>query len=95
MPEYKVLAHRRVIKFLKNLQDERLKARLKEALAELQNYPIALRRLDVEKLEGLKRAYRVRVGEYRITFLVDKEDRTIYITHIGRRESIYENLTRV
>ena len=95
MPEYKVLAHRRVIKFLKNLQDERLKARLKEALAELQNYPIALRRLDVEKLEGLKRAYRVRVGEYRIIFLVDKEDKTIYITHIGRRESIYENLTRV
>ena len=95
MPEYKVLAHRRVIKFLKSLQDERLKARLKEALAELQNYPIALRRLDVEKLEGLKRAYRVRVGEYRIIFLVDKEDKTIYITHIGRRESIYENLTRV
>ena len=63
MPEYKVLAHRRVIKFLKNLQDGRLKARLKEAIAELQNYPIALRRLDVEKLEGLKRAYRVRVGE--------------------------------
>ncbi len=94
MPEYKVLAHRRVIKFLKSLQDERLKARLKEALAELQNYPIALRRLDVEKLEGLKRAYRVRVGEYRIIFLVDKEDKTIYITHIERRESIYENLTR-
>jgi len=45
MPEYKVLAHRRVLKFLKGLQDERLKARLKEALAELQNYPIALRRL--------------------------------------------------
>ncbi|PUA32621.1 MAG: hypothetical protein B9J98_03990 [Candidatus Terraquivivens tikiterensis] len=91
MLEYKVLAHRRVIKFLKNLQDERLKARLKEALAELQNYPIALRRLDVEKLEGLKRAYRIRVGEYRIIFLVDKEDKTIYITHIGRRKSIYEN----
>ena len=95
MPEYKVLAHRRVIKFLKSLQDERLKARLKEALAELQNYPIALRRLDVEKLEGLKRAYRARIGEYKIIFLVDKEDKTIYITHIGRRESIYENLTRV
>ena len=94
MPEYKVLAHRRVINFLKSLQDERLKARLKEALAELQNYPIALRRLDVEKLEGLKRAYRVCVGEYGIIFLVDKEDKTIYITHIGRRESIYENLTR-
>ena len=94
MPEYKVLAHRRVLKFLKSLRDERLKARLKEALAELQNYPIALRRLDVEKLEGLKRAYRIRVGEYRIIFLVDKEDKTIYITHIGRRESIYGNLTR-
>ena len=49
----------------------------------------------MEKLEGLKRAYRIRVGEYRIIFLVDKEDKTIYITHIGRRESIYENLTRV
>lgn len=90
MPEYRILAHRRVIKFLQNLRDEKLKARLKETLIELQDYPISLRRLDVQKLEGLKRAYRIRVGEYRIVFLVDKESKAIYITHIRKRESIYE-----
>lgn len=91
MPEYRILAHRRVIKFLQSLQDEKLKNRFKEIFEELQNYPLALRRLDVEKLEGMKRAYRVRVGEYRIIFVVDKKDRTVFITHIGKRESIYES----
>jgi len=90
MPEYRILAHKRVLKFLQNLKDGSLKNRLKETIRELSNYPIALKKLDVEKLEGLERSYRIRVGEYRIIFVVDKRERTIFLTHIGKRESVYE-----
>jgi len=90
MPEYRVLAHRRVLKFLKQLEDENLKNRLKETILRLKDYPVILRRLDVEKLENLEGGYRVRSGEYRIIFIVDKKEKIIFITHIGKRESIYE-----
>jgi len=56
MPEYRILAHKRVFKFLQDLKDENLKIKFKEAILELENYPIALRRFDVEKLEGLERS---------------------------------------
>jgi len=90
MSEYRILAHRKVFKFLKNLKDEKLKNRFKEIIQELSNYPIVLKKFDVEKLEGLERSYRIRVGEYRIIFVVDKKERTVFITHIGKRESIYD-----
>ncbi len=48
-----------------------------------------LRELDVEKLEGRERTYRIGVGDYGVTFLVGKRDRTIYVSHVGKRGSIY------
>ncbi|MGB9896159.1 MAG: type II toxin-antitoxin system RelE family toxin [Thermoproteota archaeon] len=63
MSEYKILAHRRVLEFLQNLKDEKLKNRFKEIIQELSNYPTVLKKLDVEKLEGLERSYRIRVGD--------------------------------
>ena len=59
MPEFKILAHKRVLKFLQSLKDEKIKNKFKEIILELENYPIALRRLDVEKLEGLEKSYRI------------------------------------
>ena len=44
-----ILAHRRVLKFLKNLKDEKLKNKFKEIIQELSNYPIVLKKFDVEK----------------------------------------------
>ena len=66
MPEYGILAHRRVIKFLQSLRDEKPKNSFKEIFRELQSYPLALRRLDVEKLEGMKRAYRIHIEEIKV-----------------------------
>jgi mRNA-degrading endonuclease RelE of RelBE toxin-antitoxin system len=60
MSEYRILVHRRVLKFLKNLKDEKLKNKFKEIIQELSNYPIVLKKFDVEKLEELERSYRIR-----------------------------------
>lgn len=38
MSEFKVFVHRRVFKFLKNLKNDALKNRLKEAILGLENY---------------------------------------------------------
>ena len=90
MSKYTVLAHRRVIKFLAELGEEAVKERIKEAIGKLVDYPLSLRELDVEKLEGPERTFRVRIGRYRLIFHVDKKERTIFVTHLGKRESIYQ-----
>ena len=71
--------------------DEKLKNKVKESIEKLADYPLILRELDVEKLEGIERTYRIRLGEYRIIFYVNKGQKTIYVTHAGKRESIYED----
>jgi len=52
VPEYRVIAHRRVHKFISKLKDEKLKTAVKTALIKLQNYPISLREMDAEKIKA-------------------------------------------
>jgi mRNA-degrading endonuclease RelE of RelBE toxin-antitoxin system len=40
---YKILVHRRVVKFLKNSMDKKLKNRMKESIERLVDYPLILR----------------------------------------------------
>jgi hypothetical protein len=55
VPKYKVIAHRRVHKFISDLKDENVKNTIKDTLTKLENYPIILREMDVEKIKGLKK----------------------------------------
>ena len=55
MPKFKVIAHRRVHKFLRTLRNERLKHSIIEAMEKLEDYPISLREMDVETIKGLKK----------------------------------------
>ena len=43
---------------------------------------------DSKKLAGGK-GYRIRVGNYRVIYLVDKENKTIYIVKISHRREVY------
>ena len=38
-------------------------------MAKLENYPITLREMDVEKVKGLDKTFRIRIGEYKICAL--------------------------
>jgi mRNA-degrading endonuclease RelE of RelBE toxin-antitoxin system len=42
-----------------------------------------LREIDAEKIKGLEKTFRIRIGKYRVIFFVDKTERTIYVTHTG------------
>lgn len=91
MPNYKVLAHRRVQKFLAALKDENLKHSVKEQLKKLQDYPLTLNEMDTKKIKGLDKTFRIRIGKYRIIFHVDKDKKTIYVTHAETRKKVYSN----
>jgi len=45
------------MKFLKELREETVKVRIKETLEKLSDYPLSLRELDVEKLQGAERTF--------------------------------------
>ena len=44
------------------------------------------------KLTGAEDAYRIRVGEYRVVYLIEDAIRVITITRIGHRRDIYERM---
>ena len=92
MPNYRVLAHPRVLAYLKDIKNENEKNRLKEAMTSLEDYPFSLRNMDVEKMKGRKRTFRIRVGDHRVLFSVDKKERVIYVTGINRRENVYNGV---
>jgi mRNA-degrading endonuclease RelE of RelBE toxin-antitoxin system len=74
------------------MKDENLKNMVKDALTKLEDYPVTLREMDVEKIKGLERTFRIRIGKYRIIFHVDKTEKTIYVTHAEARKRVYEKL---
>ena len=89
MPKYKVVVHRQVYRFLSDLRDSVLKEAAKEHIAKLEDYPLSLREMDTEKIQGAEGTFRLRIGKYRIKFFVDKRDRTIYVTDIIARKKAY------
>lgn len=47
------------------------------------------RTADIKKLQGCKSTYRLRLGDYRIIYLIDKDLREIILTSIKHRREIY------
>lgn len=92
MPKYKVLAHRRVHKFLTTLTDEKLKRNITSHIKKLENYPVTLTEMDIKKIRGLEKTFRIRIGKYRIIFHVDTSEKIVYVTHGGTRKKAYTKL---
>jgi mRNA interferase RelE/StbE len=84
--ENKILISRSALKELKSIPKNERKA-IKDKISKLAYFPLA--RLDVKKLKGYHNVYRLRVGDYRIVFEYIKEERTIKILKVGKRESVY------
>ncbi len=82
----KILISRSALKELKSIPKNEREA-IKDKISKLAYFPLA--RLDVKKLKGHHNVYRLRVGDYRIIFEYIKEERTIKILKVGKRESVY------
>ena len=89
MPEYRLILHRKAEKFLDGL-DEKTRQGLLEDILCLADFTGFKSHLDIVKLKGQKGFYRLRTGQLRTVFAVDKPSGTIIILKIERRERIYE-----
>lgn len=47
---------------------------------------------NVEKLSGIRNAYRIRVGDYRIVYTVDDTIRVVSVKRVGHRREVYRRL---
>jgi mRNA interferase RelE/StbE len=68
---------------------EPLHARVVAHIEQLQNDPLPQPSV---KLQGAERLYRLRVGDYRIVYELDREARLITIHYIRYRREVYRRL---
>jgi len=87
MTRYDINITRKTLKQLNDL-NESTRNRILEALIILQDYGFS-KRLDIKKLKGYKNHYRIRVGEYRILFELEKPN-TIIVYAILHRKKTYK-----
>jgi len=86
---YKVIVHKRAVRYLKRLPESQ-RQRIKQSLRVLENG--ITDRVDIKAMAGeWKGYYRMRIGDARVIFWIDKNMKTIYVDHIGTRGDIYKD----
>ena len=66
--------------------DRQFISRIIEAIGSLSHNPFPSQH---RKLQGSASSYRIRIGDYRVIYQVDKENKIIVIYHIRHRKDIY------
>jgi len=85
---YKVLLHPKANSFLENADDE-LQNRIRNKLLVLRDRP--------EKGENLKHSdfWRLRIGDYRAIYEIDRNNNQVIILFIGHRREVYDDFSRL
>ncbi len=85
---YKVIVHKRAVRYLKRLPESQ-RQRIKKSLKELEDG--ITDKVDIKAMAGeWKGYYRMRIGDARVIFWIDRKLRTIYVDHIGARGDVYK-----
>jgi len=82
---FKVLIEKKASKQIESLSGD-IRNRIIDALKELEKGFSA--RLDIKKLKGTKNHYRIRVGDYRILFVL--ESNITYVYDVSHRRNVYK-----
>ncbi|UXD21260.1 toxin RelE [Ignicoccus pacificus DSM 13166] len=61
---------------------------LKQLIEELKKDPLP-KNFDIKKLKGYRSTYRVRLGSYRVIYVVDEKNKVITLTYVGPRGEAY------
>jgi mRNA interferase RelE/StbE len=85
---YRVVLHRNVLKSLKHAPDN-IKVKFYDLVEELKFNPVPLERFDIKKLKGRRNTFRVRLGKYRVTYELEKDELLILVIKFGKRENVY------
>ncbi|HDM27001.1 MAG: type II toxin-antitoxin system RelE/ParE family toxin [Thermoprotei archaeon] len=86
--KYRIYLTRRANRELKRLSPD-IRERIEEKIEELSSDPLPR---GAAKLVGLKDAYRVRVGDYRILYRVYWKERMVVVFRIAMRKKAYRAL---
>ncbi len=63
--------------------------RIRELLILLEKIPLPIAEYDVKKLKGYENMFRVRIGDLRVIYYVDFQNKKVVILDINWRERIY------
>ncbi|WP_297497524.1 type II toxin-antitoxin system RelE/ParE family toxin [Thermococcus sp.] len=86
---YEVLLHREVLRKLKDAP-ESVRKKFGELVEELRLNPIPSEKFDVKKLRGRENTFRVRLGDYRVIYELQRKKLLILILKFGKRENVYK-----
>jgi len=82
---YSLFFHKKVKKFISEL-DYSQKDRVKEKLVYFAQNPYVG---DIKKVKGKKDVFRLRIGDFRILYILDDKERSLYIVKIDFRKTAY------
>ncbi|MHC1610569.1 MAG: type II toxin-antitoxin system RelE family toxin [Candidatus Methanospirareceae archaeon] len=85
---YEVVIHKKVSKELKQVPETYLR-NFSILVNMLKTNPVPWRNFDIKKIKGAKGTYRVRMGDYRLVYFVDRKNLTIHVLKFERRETVY------
>jgi mRNA interferase RelE/StbE len=88
MASYKVILKPSVEKDLRSLPQSVVK-RIFKHVESLEDDPCPRGSL---KLAGAEQLYRIRVGDYRIVYTVDKDSRQVIVHYVRHRRDVYRQL---
>ena len=67
--------------------DDAVFSRIDGKIVELADNP---RPVGCKKLKGYKDLWRIRIGDYRVIYVIDNASRTVTIMHVAHRREVYE-----
>ncbi|KXB06929.1 hypothetical protein AKJ52_01310 [candidate division MSBL1 archaeon SCGC-AAA382C18] len=85
---YKILLHPKANKFLEK-SDQDLTKRIKEKLKELESDPKKGKVLSGSEFR------RLRIGDYRAIYELNKEDEKAIVLFIGHRKNVYDDFSKL
>ena len=91
MYSYNIELKRTVFKILEDIRKSRpgYFRKIVEIINLLKYNPVPYQYVDVKKIKGYMNTYRIRVGNIRILYRIDRKSRSIIIFDIGYRGKIY------
>ena len=86
---YQILVHPKVAKAISDLPKAH-RFKLSELICALESNPVPFKKFDIKKLKGQKDRFRVRLGDFRLTYEVDRDERIIMLLKLERRGRAYK-----
>ena len=85
---YTIILINKVRKEYENLNEKDFK-RVDSLFVHLETHPYPAQEYDFVKLGGMNDCYRIRIGDYRISYYIDTVNKVIRIFEFERREKAY------